>query len=128
MGLRTLLSIAAIYTALAGLSFIFAPQVIGRDAVPADASGALIAYLRLFGSPFLAIAVLNWMARDAAPSTTRNAIILGNIVGFGAIAALDVWGSFSDDRQLTRVFAVVHLLFTVAFIWVGRKSWWANKS
>jgi len=53
MGLRLLLSIAAIYMALVGLGFIFAPQVIGIGAVPTDASAALIAYLRLFSSPFL---------------------------------------------------------------------------
>ena len=109
-------------TGLVGLGFIFAPHTIGIDAVPTDASAALIAYLRLFGSPFLGIAVLNWTARNAEPSTARNAIILGNIVGFGAIAPLDVWGLFSGARPLTKVFAIIHLLFAVAFIWVGRMS------
>ena len=120
MELRILLSIAAIYMALVGLGFIFAPQAIGIGAVPTDASAALMAYLRLFGSPFLGIAVLNW--------TARHAIILGNIVGFGAIAALDVWGLFSGARPLTKVFAIVHLLFAVAFIWVGRMSMSAKTS
>jgi hypothetical protein len=122
MALRILLSIAAVYMALVGLGFIFAPQAIGIGAVPADASDALIAYLRLFGSPFLGIAVLNWTARNVGPSMARNAIILGNIVGFGAIAALDVWGLFSGARQLTKAFAIIHLLFAVAFIWVVRMS------
>src|SRR5512133_589161 len=63
MELRILLSIAAIYMALVGLGFIFAPQAIGIGAVPTDAAAALMAYLRLFGSPFLGIAVLNWTAR-----------------------------------------------------------------
>ena len=91
MKLRILLSIASIYMAIVGLGLIFAPQRFGVGAVPTDASGALITYLRLFGSPFLGIAVLNWMARNAEPSTARRAIILGNIVGFFAIAALDLW-------------------------------------
>ena len=122
MKLKLLLSIAAIYMAIVGLSFIFAPQAIGIGAVPTDASPALIAYLRLFGSPLLGIAALNWAARNAEPSTARNAIILGNTVGFAAIAALDLWGLFSGARQLTKVFAIIHLLFAVAFIWVGRAS------
>ena len=122
MGLSILLSIAAIYMALLGLGFIFAPQAFGIGAIPTDASAALIAYLRLFGSPFLGIAVLNWMARNAEPSRARDAVILGNIVGFGAIAALDVWGLFSGGRQLTKVFAIIHMLFAVAFISVGRMS------
>jgi hypothetical protein len=125
--LRMLLSIASIYMALVGLGLIFAPQSFGVGAVPTDASSALIAYLRLFGSPFLGIAVLNWMARNAEPSTARNAIILGNIVGFAAIAALDLWGLSSGARPLTKVFAIVHLLFAVAFIWVGRMGMSGSK-
>ncbi|HEX6439480.1 MAG TPA: hypothetical protein VF182_20360, partial [Candidatus Binatia bacterium] len=68
--------------ALVGLGLMFAPQRFGVGAAATDASAALVAYLRLFGSPFLGIAVLNWMARNAEPSTARNAIILGNMVGF----------------------------------------------
>jgi hypothetical protein len=51
-----------------------------------------------------------------------NAIILGNIVGFGAIAAIDIWGSFNGGRPVTKVFALVHLLFAAAFIWLGRRE------
>ena len=127
MTLRILLSIVAIYMALVGLGLIFAPQRFGVGAVPPDASAALIAYLRLFGSPFLGIAVLNWMARNAEPSTARNAIIVGNIVGFAAIAALDLSGLSSGARPLTKVFAIIHLLFAVAFIWVGRMNMSGSK-
>ena len=75
MTLRILLSIAAIYMALVGFGLIFAPHRFGVGAVPPDASAALIAYLRFFGSPFLGIAVLNWMRgtrscpRRAMPSS-----------------------------------------------------------
>ncbi|HEX6172806.1 MAG TPA: hypothetical protein VF089_02240 [Candidatus Binatia bacterium] len=95
------------------------PQRFGVGAVPPDASAALTAYLRLFGSPFLGIAVLNRLTRNAEPSTARKAIIIGNIVGFAARAALDLWGLFSGARPLTKVFAMIHLLFAVDFIWVG---------
>lgn len=122
MGLGSLLRIAAIYTALAGLGFIFAPQELGAGAVPTDASAALIAHLRILSSTLLGIAVLDWAARNAEPSRARDAIILGNIVGFGAIGAMDVWAQFSGGRGVTRVFAVVHLLFALAFFRVGRKS------
>jgi hypothetical protein len=128
MKLKILLSFGAIYMALVGLGLIIAPQAFGVGAVPTDASAALLAYLRLWGSPLLGIAVLNWMARNAEPSTARNAIILGNIVGFAAIAALDVWGLFSGGRPVTQVFALIHLLFAVAFIWVGRMSVSAKSS
>jgi hypothetical protein len=56
MKLKYLLSLASIYLAFVGMGLIFAPQRFGVGAVPTDASAALIAYLRLFGSPFLGIA------------------------------------------------------------------------
>ena len=72
---------------------------------------------------FLGIAVLNWLARDAEPSPARNAIVLANIVGFGCVTANDVVGVFSGDaRQLAKVFLVVHLLFTLAFVVTGRAA------
>lgn|SRR5690606_20081566 len=128
MHLGLLLRIASVYTAVAGLAFMLAPQAFGTGAVPPDASDALIAHLRLFGGPFLGIAVLDWMARDAGPSPARNAIIAGNAVGFAAVAAMDLWAQVSGGREVTKVFAVVHLLFAAGFIWAGRKGWSARAS
>jgi hypothetical protein len=116
MRLNVLLTVAAIYMALVGLGLILVPESFGRGAVPPNASDALIAYLRLWGSPLLGIAVLDWMARNAGPSKTREAIVLGNMVGFAVIAAIDLWGLASGARELTKVFAVVHLLFAAAFL------------
>ena len=122
MKLNVLLIISSIYMALLGVGFVFAPQVIGVNAVPVDASAALVDYLRVFGSTFIAIGVLNWMARKADPSTALTAILFANVVGFGLAAALDFWGVLSGGRQLALVFAIIHLLFTVAFILVGRMN------
>lgn len=122
MKLDVLLTITAVYMALLGLGFIFAPQAIGIGAVPPDAPPALIAYLRVFGGPFLGIAVLNWTARKAEPSAARNAIILGNIVGFSAGPAVDVWGLQNGARPVAAVFLVIHLLVALAFLWAWRTS------
>ena len=99
MKLKVVLTVSAIYLAVLGVGFMFAPREIGIDAVPADASPALIAYLRIFGGPILGIAVLNWMARNAEPSVARNAVVLGNIVGFGCVTLMDVWGVFSGGAR-----------------------------
>ena len=116
MKLKTLLTISAIYMAVLGIGFMFAPRQIGIDAVPADPPPALVAYLRLFGGPFLGIAVLNWMARNAEPGVARRAILLANMVGFACAAAMDVWGVFGGGaRSIAKVFLVVHLLLAVAF-------------
>jgi hypothetical protein len=123
MKLKTVLTISALYLGVLGIGFMFAPRQIGVEAVPSEASPALIAYLRIFGGPFLGIAVLNWLARNAEPSTARNAIVIANTVGFACVSAMDVWGVFSGDaRGVAKLFLVIHLLMTVAFVVAGRAS------
>ena len=128
MKLKAVLTVSAIYLAVLGVGFMLAPREIGIGAVPADASPALIAYLRIFGGPILGIAVLNWMARNAEPSAARDAIILGNIVGFGCVTSMDVWGVFSGGaRPVMKLFLVIHLLMTVAFVVAGRAGMQAQR-
>ncbi len=128
MKLKGVLTVSAIYLAVAGVGFMFAPREIGIDAVPANASPALIAYLRVFGGPFLGIAVLNWMARDAEPTAALNAIVLANIIGFGCATSMDVWGVFGGEaRAAAKVFLVVHLLMTVAFVVAWRTTMRAHR-
>ena len=50
MKLNILLTIAAIYMSLVVLGLILAPQAFGVGAIPADASPALIAYLRFWAA------------------------------------------------------------------------------
>ena len=124
MKLKAVLTVSAIYQGAVGLGMMLAPLQFGIDAVPVDATPALIAFLRIFGGPMLGIAVLNWMARKAEPSTARNAIILANIVGFGCVTLMDVWGVFTGGaRSIAKLFLLIHLLLTVAFV----VAWRSNK-
>ncbi len=128
MKLKAVLTVSAIYQAIVGVGMMLVPRQFGIDAVPPDASPALIAFLRIFGGPMLGIAVLNWMARNAEPSATRNAIILANIVGFGCVALMDVWGVFTGGaRPIAKVFLVIHLLLTAAFVVGWRTNKWAPR-
>ncbi len=123
MKLKVLLTLSAVYLAVLGLGFMFAPREIGIHAVPADPSPALIAYLRVFGGPFLGIAVLNWLARTAQPSPMRDAIVVGNIVGFGCVTLMDIWAVVSGGaREAQKLFLVIHLLLTVAFVLAWRSG------
>ena len=72
---NVLLSVTAVYLALLGLGFIFAPQTIGVGAIPADAVPALIAYLRMFGPAFLGIAVLNRLLETISESALWRVIL-----------------------------------------------------
>ena len=122
---KYLFTAAAIYLAAIGLALLFVPLQFGVGAVPEDASPELPALLRLLGGPFLGIAVLNWVSRNAEPSTVRNTMILANLVGFGVVAANDVVGVISGSaRDLATVFLFVHLAFTVAFViaWVRGRA------
>jgi hypothetical protein len=120
--LDVLFRIAAVYMAVVGLGLIILPGKFGVGALPPDASVELLTFLRLWGSPLLGIAVLDWMSRNTEPSKARDAIIAGNTVGFATIAAIDIWGAFGGGRPAHKVFAVVHLLFAIAFFWVGRRN------
>ncbi|MBF6085826.1 hypothetical protein IU438_01385 [Nocardia cyriacigeorgica] len=121
--LKPLFVTTAIYLAAVGLALIFVPAQFGVGAVPDDASPELIALLRLLGGPLLGIAVLNWTSRNAAPASVRGTVVLANIVGFGAVAVNDVWGVLSGEaRDLAAVFLVVHLGFTLGFLYVWVRS------
>lgn len=120
--LKTTLTLSAIYLAAVGLGLMLFPLQFGVGAVPPDASPELVALLRLMGGPFLGIALLNWLARNLGPSAGLRAIVLANVVGFGAVAANDVIGvATGEARDLARLFLIAHLLFTAAFVLAARK-------
>ena len=115
--LKATLTLSAVYLALVGLALMIAPLQFGVGAVPANAPPELVALLRLLGGPFLGIAVLNWLVRDAPPSSTLKAVLISNIVGFGSVAANDIWGVFSGEaRELAKIFLVVHLAIAIDFV------------
>lgn len=116
------LTLSSLYLVVVGLALMFFPLQFGRGAVPADAGPELLALLRLLGGPFLGIAVLNWLSRNAEPATLRP-VLLANIVGFGAVAANDVWGVASGEaREIAKLFLIVHLLLTLAFVVAARQT------
>jgi hypothetical protein len=121
--LRTILVASALYLAGVGAGLMLFPLQFGVGAVPADASPELVALLRLLGGPFLGIAVLNWLSRNAKPSAALRAVLIANVVGFGAVAANDVWGvATGEAREIAKVFLVVHLLFALAFAVAAKTS------
>ena len=122
--LKATFALSAAYLAAIGLGLLIAPLQFGVGAVPADAPPQLIALMRLLGGPFLGIAVLNWLSRDARPSALLNAVLAANIVGFGTVAANDIWGvATGEAREIAKYFLVVHLLFALAFVGVAWASW-----
>jgi cadmium resistance protein CadD (predicted permease) len=113
---KLLFVLAGTYLGAIGLALLIVPAQFGVDAVPKDPSPELIALLRLLGGPFLGIAVLNWMSRNAEAATIRNTVVLANLIGFGVVAGNDIVGVLTGNaRDLARVFLIVHLAFAIAF-------------
>lgn len=122
---KYLLTVAALYLCALGLALLIVPVQFGVDAVPRDASPALIALLRLMAGPFLGVAVLNWTSRNDASPLTLKPVLVANLVGFAVVAGNDIVGVITGDaRELARVFVVVHLAFAGSFLtaWMRTSS------
>jgi hypothetical protein len=128
MKLNLLLIISAIYLALVGLGFLLAPAAMQFGTLDTGASNALLANLRGVASTFIGIAVVNWLARNAEPSTALNAIIIANVVGFGLATVIDVYAVLSGAPAIELIPTFINLLFALAFIWAWRTSMSAKTS
>ena len=79
MKLNVFMAIAAVVAFLFGLSFLLMPvQTMSMYGVTLDASGEYLG--RYLGSAFLGVAVLTWLARNAADNEALRAIIRGTFV------------------------------------------------
>jgi hypothetical protein len=74
-------------------------------------------------SLFIGLAVIDWFARNAEASKARDAIFLGNTVGYllwTILAALIVLAPGAQPAGW--VFVVVYLFFAIAFFLAGRAN------
>lgn len=117
---KLLLTLAAIYMGLIGLTVLISPVMgMGLDA---GASAHLVAQVRVQASLYIGIAVVNWFARTAEASKARDAIFLGNTVVFGFMAILFGLLMFTGEPVAGWVFVIIALLFAVAFFVAGRAN------
>ena len=80
MKLSTLFALAGALAILFGLSFLFAPsQTVAMYGFESTTPGWRYA-AQSFGGALLGIGVMNWLARNAADSDARRAIVTGNVV------------------------------------------------
>ncbi|MCB0037623.1 MAG: hypothetical protein KDE51_26510, partial [Anaerolineales bacterium] len=84
--LKTLMILQAIGLAVAGLGTLFFPrQYMGAFGVNLESNALTLAHI--YGATALMIAVVVWLAKDAAASDGRRAILIGCLVG-NVLAAL----------------------------------------
>jgi hypothetical protein len=116
-----LFSAAALYLGLVGLGFLLVPGILVFGAL-GETPAIIVAELRQYGGALLGIAVLNWIARNAEPSTARNAVFLGNTVGFGLVALGGLLRQLSGAVAIGWLFVLINVLFALSFFMVGRAN------
>ena len=115
MNLSLLMTINAVVAAVFGIAFVIAPgQAVSLYGVSADAPLRYIA--QLFGAALLGFAVLTWMARKAAASDTRTAIVLALFVSDGLGFVLALIGQLGDVvNSMGWSTVVIYLLLALGF-------------
>jgi|GEM_PF-1687217 len=119
MKIKVLLIISAVYMLLVGAGHLAAPIAMSAGVFSSGASPEISAFLRHYSALFLAVSIMNWMARDAEASPARNAIITANIIIYGFGAVLDIVASFTGTGLVGLAPASINLIFALAFIWGG---------
>ncbi len=122
MKLKVMLIIVAIYMGLVGVGQLLAPVAMSAGVISADASAGQIAYLRHFSALMIAIAVMNWMARNAEASTARNAIVVANIIFLGGAALLDLFAVLSGAGSAGLIPASINLVLACLVLWASLTS------
>ncbi len=120
MKLKIALSIAAIYMALIGIGHIVAPIALSAGVIPADAPAGMVAFIRHYSALFIALAVLNWMARNAEASSALTAIVTANLIAFTLATVLDLLAVFSGAGPGGFVPASTNLIVAILIFWGGR--------
>jgi hypothetical protein len=114
--------------ALIGIGHLFAPVAMSAGVIPADASAGVVAFLRHYSALFIAVAVMNWMARNTEPSPARNAIVFANIIMFSLSAILDVAAVLSGAGPAGLVPASMNLVIAALFVWAIRANSSASRA
>jgi hypothetical protein len=126
LNLKVMLIIAAIYHIGNGLLGLLLPPM----GVTIDASTPmfLVMTMKFWGVASLALGVIAWLVRNAEPSKTRDAVVLGMTFFFVLEAPVSAYGYFVDPGSPHLAFALLEGLIAVGFIIVGRSSMSKNAS
>lgn len=122
LNLRLLLTVTAGYMGLLGIITLFWPVTMSLGTVPADSPETMLHYLRASASLYLGIALLNGIARTSPRSPARDAIVAGNILGFGLAAILELLSFVSGGPGMLVVLALLHTTFVVGFVTLGYRD------
>jgi hypothetical protein len=115
MKLSMLLTANAIIAGAFGLAFVVAPgRLLMQYGIALPVGGLLVA--RLFGASLIGYCILTWMARDAADSDARRAIVTTLFVADALGAVISIGGQLRGyANALGWSTVLIYLLLTAAF-------------
>lgn len=92
---RRLFAIASASTALIGLAWMVAPELMFDQWNVAGPSGVAVYMARRYATMFFGYSVLLWLAREAAASPAGRAIAAGTALVAGALMVVSAWGALA---------------------------------
>ena len=128
LNLKVMLIIAAIYWILNGLLGLLAPVSMFGIELNASTQMFLVMAMKFWGVASLALGVIAWLVRNAEPSKTRDAVVLGSIFYFALEAPVSFYGYFVDPASPHVVFAVIEALIAVGLFLAYRSRQAATAS
>ena len=122
MTLKALLAIYSVVAAVFCLGLLLVPAFwITLYGATADSQATVL--LRLVGALFGGLAVMAWLGRNAEPSSSRDAMVLGLTVSNGLAAVVAVVGALSGVyNQFAWGPVATFALCAIGFLLVGRGS------
>ncbi len=121
LNLKVMFIIAAIYHI--GNFFVgLVPSEWMGMVFPASTPMYLIMTKIFWGVASLPLAIISWLVRNAEPSKTRDAVVLGMTVFFVVQAPVSAYGYFVDPASPHLFFALLEALLAVGFLIAGRSS------
>lgn len=119
---KLLLTLSSVVIALFGLLGLLVP-VTTAYGFEVSMPGYLNATARIPWGFYLGVALMDWLARNAEASRARDAIFIGNTVGYGLYALLIAITVLTPGAQPAGWIAVaMFLIFAAAFFVVGRAN------
>lgn len=119
MNPKTVLSLSAVYMALVGLGMLLAPSFMSLGLITTPEG---LNVLRIDASMAVGIALLNWFARGSDASKARDAILLGNTVGFSMAAVVGLVLALMGGPVEAWGFVAINLVIAALFLIVGPKN------
>ena len=122
LNLTVMFIIAAIYHIINGLLGLLVPPEAMGVVINGSTPMFLVMTMKFWGVASLPLGIIAWLVRNAEPSKTRDAVVLGMIFFFVLETPVSLYGFFVDPGSPHLPFALLEALIAVGLIIAGRSS------